>query len=69
MPRVERRIEFRVSDDLARVAERLARKRKFLTAGGKPNLSQLLRALIEEAGVREDDGTVGPSEDDTRTNT
>ena len=69
MPKPEdrSRIDFRITEELYEVAEDLAKARKFTRANGKPNVSQLMRVLIEEEHARQN-GTVGPSTD-TRTKT
>ena len=60
------RIEARVTPEHERLAERIAKARKFTLKGGKPNVSQLVRILIEEEaerlGIEAENGTVGPSE-------
>lgn len=52
MGRTGKRIECRVSDELHDTAERLALDRGFKKADGSPNVSQLLRALVEEEAAR-----------------
>ncbi len=53
-PKPEKRIEFRASPELVKVAEKLAIGRRFIGLSGKPNLSQLMRVLIEEEAARQD---------------
>jgi hypothetical protein len=48
----ERRITFRVPSVVGARADRLAKKRGYLTVGGRPNVSLLMRALLDEEDAR-----------------